>query len=104
MADAMDRIRAAEERSNAVIERTTQLDRHITALQRSLQNLEQEVDKGGRGPQESEGRVGSGTKGAEGRAEGTGKSEVITGFLVVDRGGPDDGLSWYDLGQFLRVK
>ena len=46
MGDAMDRIRAAEERSNAVIERTTQLDRHITALQRSLQNLEQEVDKG----------------------------------------------------------
>ena len=45
MADAMDRIRAAEERYNAVIERTPQLDRHVTTLQISLQNLEREVDK-----------------------------------------------------------
>ena len=36
MGDAMDRIRAAEARSNAVIERTTELDRHITALERRL--------------------------------------------------------------------
>ena len=45
MADAMDRIRAAEERYNAVIERTPQLDRHVTTLQISLQNLVREVDK-----------------------------------------------------------
>ena len=43
MADAMDRVRAAEERYNAVIEHTTQLDRHVTTLQISLQNLERET-------------------------------------------------------------
>ena len=100
MADAMDRVRAAEARYQEVIERTTQLDRHVTELDTHLSEPAVDGRKNGRGPQESAGRVGSGTKGAEGRAEGTGKSEVITGFLVVDRGGPDDGLSWYDLGQF----
>ena len=52
MADAMDRIRAAEARSNAVIERTTELDRHISELEsrlrateRSLQNFTRETDR-----------------------------------------------------------
>ena len=45
MADAMDRIRAAEERSNAVIERTTELDRHITALERRLRDTETRLER-----------------------------------------------------------
>ena len=45
MADAMDRVRAAEERHNAVIERTTELDTRLTTLQISLRNLERETDR-----------------------------------------------------------
>ena len=39
MADAMDRVRAAEARYQEVIERTTQLDRHVTTLDTNLANL-----------------------------------------------------------------
>ena len=45
MADAMDRVRAAEERYNAVIERTTQLDRHVTTLDTNLANLRWTAEK-----------------------------------------------------------
>ena len=45
MGDAMDRIRAAEARSNAVIERTTELDRHITALERRLRETETRLER-----------------------------------------------------------
>ena len=45
MADAMDRVRAAEERYNAVIERTTTLDRHVTELDRHLANLRWTAEK-----------------------------------------------------------
>ena len=45
MADAMDRVRAAEERYNAVIERTTQLDRHVTELDTHLANLRWTAEK-----------------------------------------------------------
>ena len=45
MADAMDRIRVAEERYNAVIERTTQLDRHVTTLDTNLANLRWTAEK-----------------------------------------------------------
>ena len=45
MADAMDRIRAAEARSNAVIERTTELDKHITALERRLRETETRLER-----------------------------------------------------------
>ena len=39
MADAMDRVRAAEARYQEVIERTTTLDRHVTELDTHLANL-----------------------------------------------------------------
>ena len=39
MADAMDRVRAAEARYQEVIERTTQLDRHVKELDTHLANL-----------------------------------------------------------------
>ena len=45
MADAMDRVRAAEERYNAVIERTTQLDGHVTELDTHLANLRWTAEK-----------------------------------------------------------
>ena len=43
MADAMDRVRAAEARYNAVIERTDALDQHITTVDRHLTQLETEA-------------------------------------------------------------
>ena len=45
MADAMDRVRAAEALYNEVIERTTQLDTRLTTLQASLKSLERETDR-----------------------------------------------------------
>ena len=45
MADAMDRVRAAEARYNAVIERTTQLDMRLTTLETKLQSLGREADR-----------------------------------------------------------
>ena len=43
MADAMERVRAAEQRYNAVIERTAKLDTHITAVDQHLTQLETEA-------------------------------------------------------------
>ena len=43
MADAMERVRAAEQRYNAVIERTATLDTHITAVDQHLTQLETEA-------------------------------------------------------------
>ena len=45
MADAMDRVRAAEARYQEVIERTTQLDRHVTTLDTNLANLRWTAEK-----------------------------------------------------------
>ena len=45
MADAMDRVRAAEARYQEVIERTTTLDRHITELDTHLANLRWTAEK-----------------------------------------------------------
>ena len=45
MADAMDRVRAAEARYQEVIERTTTLDRHVTGLDTHLANLRWTAEK-----------------------------------------------------------
>ena len=45
MADAMDRVRAAEARYQEVIERTTTLDRHVTELDAHLANLRWTAEK-----------------------------------------------------------
>ena len=45
MADAMDRVRAAEARYQEVINLTTQLDRHVTTLDTHLANLRWTAEK-----------------------------------------------------------
>ena len=45
MADAMDRVRAAEERYNAVIERTTELNENVESIARNLRGFNREAER-----------------------------------------------------------